>query len=37
MIKIAGWLKDIATDFEANKERVAKEVLALTEQFPIYR
>ena len=37
MIKIAGWLKDIAADFEANKERVAKEVLALTEEFPIYR
>ena len=37
MIKIAGWLKDVAQDFEANKERVAKEVLALTEEFPIYR
>jgi len=37
MIKIAGWLKDIAQDFEANKERVAKEVLALTEEFAIYR
>ena len=37
MIKIAGWLKDIAQDFDANKERVAKEVLALTEEFAIYR
>lgn len=37
MIKIAAWLKDIASDFEGNKERVAAEVLALTEKFPIYR
>lgn len=37
MIKIAGWLKDAAADFEASKERIANEVLALTEEFPIYR
>lgn len=37
MLKIAGWLKVCASDFEANKEKVAEEVLALTEEFPIYR
>ena len=37
MVKIAGWLKVCASDFEANKEKVAEEVLALTEEFPIYR
>ena len=37
MIKIAGWLKDAAADFEASKERIANEVLALTEEFPIYK
>lgn len=33
---IAGWLKDIITDFEGNKERVSAEVQALCEKFPIY-
>ena len=36
MLKIAEWLKDIATDFEANRERVSAEVVALCEKFPIY-
>ena len=36
MLKIAGWIKDIATDFEANRERVTAEVMALCEKFPIY-
>ena len=33
---IAGWLKDIITDFEGNKERVSAEVQALCAKFPIY-
>ena len=36
MLKIAGWIKDIATDFEGNKERVTAEVIALCEKYPIY-
>ena len=36
MLKIAGWLKDIATDFEGNRERVSAEVVALCEKYPIY-
>lgn len=36
MEKIAGWLYDIVTDFEGNKERVTEEVLALCDKFPIY-
>ena len=37
MVQIAKWLTDIATDFEANKDRVRAEVNALCEKFPIYR
>ena len=33
---IAGWMRDIAQDFEGNKERVKQEVMALCEKFPIY-
>ena len=33
---IAKWLKLCATDFEANKENITKEVIALCEKFPIY-
>ncbi len=33
---IAGWLVDIIRDFEGNKERITKEVVALCEKFPIY-
>jgi len=36
MLKIAAWIKDIATDFEGNRERVTAEVMALCEKFPIY-
>ncbi|MBR4087160.1 MAG: serine hydroxymethyltransferase, partial [Clostridia bacterium] len=36
MEKIAVWIKDVITDFEGNKERIAKEVLDLCEQFPLY-
>ena len=36
MLKIAGWIKDIAADFEGNRERVTAEVMALCEKFPIY-
>ena len=33
---IAKWLKLCATDFEANKEKITEEVIALCEKFPIY-
>ncbi len=36
MLLIAKWIKDIITDFDANKERITKEVIALCEKFPIY-
>ena len=36
MKKIAHWMRQVATDFEATKEQVSKEVQALCEQFPIY-
>ncbi len=36
MLKIAQWMKDVASDFEANRERVSAEVVALCEKFPIY-
>ena len=36
MLLIADWIKDIITDFDANKERITKEVQALCAQFPIY-
>ncbi|MBQ7096115.1 MAG: serine hydroxymethyltransferase [Clostridia bacterium] len=34
---IGGWIKDCIADFEGNKERVKKEVMALCEKFPLYR
>jgi len=34
---IAKWIKAVATDFEAQKDRVSAEVQALCEKFPIYR
>ena len=37
MAKIAQWIYEIASDFEGNRERVSREVMALCEQFPIYR
>ena len=33
---IASWMKKTATDFEATKEQVAKEVVELCKKFPIY-
>ena len=33
---IAGWMRDVAADFEGNRERVTNEVIALCEKFPIY-
>ena len=36
MIKIAGWFKAIAEDFEGNKDRVTEEVIELCKKFPIY-
>ena len=33
---IAGWMRDVATDFEGNRERVTAEVIALCEKYPIY-
>ncbi len=36
MKMIAKWLKDIAVDFEANRERITKEVMALCEKYPLY-
>ncbi len=36
MLKIAHWLKLVATDFENSKETITKEVIELCNQFPIY-
>ncbi len=36
MKKIAHWIKLVATDFEANKETIKKEVIALCEKYPLY-
>ena len=36
MKKIAAWIKDTAPDFEGTRDRVAAEVVALCEKFPIY-
>ena len=36
MLKIAEWMKEIATDFDNVKDRITKEVIALCEKFPIY-
>ena len=36
MLLIADWIKDIITDFDANKERITAEVQALCAKFPIY-
>ena len=36
MKKIAHWIKLVASDFEATKEQVSKEVVELCQQFPIY-
>jgi len=36
MVQIADFIRDIATDFEGNRERVSAEVGALCRRFPIY-
>ncbi|MCQ2463254.1 MAG: serine hydroxymethyltransferase [Clostridia bacterium] len=36
MKQIAKWFKEIAADFEASKDRITKEVIALCEKYPIY-
>ncbi len=36
MKKIAGWIYDAITDFEAQKDRISAEVLALCAEHPIY-
>ena len=36
MLKIAEWMRDIAVDFESNKDRISEEVMALCKKFPIY-
>lgn len=36
MLKIAEWMREIATDFDNVKDRITKEVIALCEKFPIY-
>ena len=33
---IAKWMKDVATDFEGNRERVTAEVMALCKKYPLY-
>ncbi len=37
MEQIATWIRDIAVDFEANKDRISKEVMELCEKYPIYQ
>ena len=37
MKMIAQWIKLCATDFEANKEKICAEVIALCEKYPIYK
>ena len=36
MIKIAGWMKEIAENYEESKDRISNEVMELCAQFPIY-
>jgi glycine hydroxymethyltransferase len=36
MLKIAKWMKEVASDFENSKERISKEVMELCEKFPLY-
>ncbi|MBO5355933.1 MAG: serine hydroxymethyltransferase [Clostridia bacterium] len=36
MVKIAGWIADVVSDFENSKERITNEVIELCRQFPIY-
>ncbi len=36
MKQIAKWMRDVAVDFEGNRDRVSAEVSALCEKFPLY-
>ncbi|MBQ8213085.1 MAG: serine hydroxymethyltransferase [Clostridia bacterium] len=36
MEQIAKWMKEVATDFESNRERITEEVIALCEKYPLY-
>ena len=36
MRKIAKWMREIATDYEGNRDRIREEVIALCEKYPIY-
>ena len=36
MLKIARWMKEVASDFENSKDRISKEVMELCEKFPLY-
>ncbi len=36
MKQIAKWIRQVATDFEAQKETVTRDVIALCEKYPIY-
>ncbi|MBR2902886.1 MAG: serine hydroxymethyltransferase [Clostridia bacterium] len=37
MVKIAKWIRDTAVDFEATKDKTTAEVIALCEEYPIYK
>lgn len=36
MRMIAKWMKEVATDFEGNRERISNEVMALCKKYPLY-
>ena len=36
MLRIAAWMKDVATDFEASRARILAEVSDVCKKFPIY-
>ena len=36
MLRIAAWMKDVATDFEASRDRILAEVSDTCKKFPIY-
>ena len=33
---IAKWMREVATDFEANRDRITEEVTALCKKYPLY-
>ena len=36
MKQIAKWMREVATDFEGNRERITEEVIALCKKYPLY-